>query len=264
LSSYVAKSVGFQKIMHVLALNFMLPEFLLITAYLVVGIYTDECTSSRTIDSKNLNHSNVRFTKEEKYAVGSMALQLLVMVAHIITDRLSGEGHVSKCITGIFLSMISLTMFINLIYPNVQAENVVNIRESIKTLYCILYDRDQPSRIELPLWSKKTDSGHPSATIQKDTQKEATDVQTGKNKSQASASSSPDRYVTTSLWRSPKTTVQQDLQATRDALRQCKKHSAFITSDSESDIDHDHFIDLAGGITLSTTEVEDGWSVVSA
>lgn len=253
VSNYLVKSAVFRQLMHALALYSVLPEVLLIAAYLFAGICAEERTSTHIRDRKA---SEPRFTKEEVYAGGSVALQLVTMLAHIVTENLSGQGDASKCFTGIIMLLLSSSMFIAVLYPNAQVENVVNIHKSIKALYTILQDRDD--RTVIPVYLKQTDRGNAIAAIERDGLEEATTAQIDECKRRASAKSSWFRYGAST------TTVQQDLQATRDAVRERKTHNAFVESDSDSDVDHDRFIDLAGGITLTTTDGEDGWSVVNA
>jgi len=253
LARFCTKVNYLQRTMASLALFFVPLEILFLVAYSAAGIYAYSLTPSAPPKTDKALHPSVqtirRLTNEEKYAAVSMLLQFVAMLAHSISDSRGSEVGKSALYTGMFMTALGLTMFINLFFPAGQPETGHHISKTIKELRTILTSAvEEPVSAPVPAETSPKFNNHL-------TFKELQDLM-----SRSSRKASPARRESVSL----ATTVQEDVRSEVEAMREEQKHHAYVESDSDSDFDGEPFVDLAGGITPTTEEVEPDVVVVDA
>jgi hypothetical protein len=268
LSAFCNKLNAFRYFMTLLALFFVAIEVLGLTAYSTMGIYmfkTAQPQQSRRLKASAAVKMYMRhLTGEEKYVTVSIAVQLLAMVAYLVVMRLPSPGGKVDMVSGVFMSMIGGTMLVNFFVPAAQLENAFNISGTIKDLYMIAtshkqkhFDQSAPSKVCND--TRRPDKNATAGLSQQKVSTSSDSTATASSKTPTSLKSSP-RPQQVSL----ATTVQEDVHAELNALRQSREHQSYAESASELDSDEEGFVDLAGGITPTTTETESGWAVVDA
>jgi hypothetical protein len=197
------------------------------------------------------------YTKQEKGAAMDIAVQLAVMVARILMAKKTHGGHASALGHAVLLTTASISGLIQAFIPVMETTGIPEMFGAIKQIYLIAQQPDVLTiRVMTPCVRKDVDSKI----------KEIVDHADGKSGNQkatsptpsppATSSGTPDRPPhmsvshATTLDEAPHDEAQADLNAR-------------VESDHEPESDGEDYVDLAGGISPTTTEDAD-WSIVEA
>ncbi|KAF1829620.1 hypothetical protein BDW02DRAFT_602389 [Decorospora gaudefroyi] len=219
--------------------------------------------------------------KEERYAICSLGLETVTVLAFYILEEGSGLswGEEFALTSGLIMMLLGFTMFVCFFLPSSELEDVVRFCALVKELYLIARDRALPSEKEDVDVTASADEGRRlHENTKSDTGEEVmknTEVQ-----SQLDVQRPFKQYYRLHhRLADPTTTVQEDMEAAPNAMHdeqagQAKQATVdadvetefdFDTdSDSDSDADQASFVDLASGVTPEITEIESGWSLVDA
>jgi hypothetical protein len=246
------------------AMWFISSEILLLGIYaFFTAFYLGEQEQINTVEHEYisfvLKRVTRRFTIVEQRAGVCIAFQLLVMFVHGISDRGSGRNLILG--TGILAIMASVLAMINFFVPLPQFEDVFTVCGAMHELYVITSPNDSLRSEPLALSGvQKQENGNASVAEGDIVKTLAGREATGRKPT--SPSTLPLGTPTTLPIALLTTTLQQDVQKEFDAMREAQKQ-AYVELDTGSESDGEGYIDLAGGITPTTTEDVD-WCVVDA
>jgi hypothetical protein len=207
----------------------------------------------RAVFPKDLKYTFPRSPPNvNEYVLGSIILQLLPLFLLATGTAPTAHGDQFPLAEGVFMTMMGFLLMIHFFIPLSGLETSIGLSKAVMELYFIFQSND----------AKVIEDGETTKT--------------GEIEDGGATKAEKEMLDRLAKWRrqrfaqfqrrpiSPTTTIREDLQAEIEALRAEKKLSVHIESDTESDGGHGTFVDLAGGMTLTTTEVESDWSIVDA
>jgi hypothetical protein len=217
------------------------------------------------------------FSKEEKYT----AISLLIEGIAIKTLSMLEKGLATTwaeevvLLLGLGMSILGLTMLMGFFFATKKLEDVFRVCGLIKEIYLIARGRDIPGeKREIAIPSPVTKKTVDETTLGSDSEKkeDATEPQQSKyiERIANSPSTVTEQPKPHHRFADPSTTVQEDLEVERKNLHEelkqvpidAEESETVSETDTESEPEHERFVDLASGITPDITEVESGWSLV--
>jgi hypothetical protein len=263
LSRFCCNVSYYQSFMASLALLFTALMVLPAVSYLAAGIYLAKGMpypqANANMTQRPVKDVN-RFTPEELYTAGSLLLQTVVMILHMIVQLESFQPGYSTMITGIAMLMVGVSMAINLFIPvTPQLERFSRMREAFKDLYLMIAaELKQPAAV--PPQANETVSTPAAAeeVIAEQSEEEPAPAGSPMPSASVSRTSTPARSLSVSL----ASTVQDDLRDELDTVRQERSYEASMESESDSDFDGEQYIDLTDCATPTTTEADSHDAVV--
>lgn len=241
-------------------------EFICAMTYLLAATRT-LCKRSQAPIRKtpllNIHQAFHQASKEAKYALGTITIQLCALSSYKVVDRLSrnDKSHLS-CLIGLSLTACGIAQLLNFFFPIKQVEHIFQPTSVAKDLYRILRRRDLSQQSETDLELEPAEQENISkmlllllpilpllplsvTTVHHDF------CQTTYPSAEYSPASVSDSIIATY------TDSDTDGQYAR----------GYDTDDDDDDDDgvgSESFIDLAGGVTPVVLEASSGWSVVDA
>ncbi|KAH7068144.1 hypothetical protein BKA63DRAFT_494807 [Paraphoma chrysanthemicola] len=264
LGQFCDKLDAFQHLMTSIVLIFVPFELLCLLAHSILNIYLFMTAPSRHSQAMN-THSTVKrslfhLTREEKYTVTSIAIQLGAMIVCFLEQRRKSRGRTGDMFFGIGFWMTGFTMLVSMFFPAKQfeyGENVFNMGKTIKDLYVLATSSDKED-IAQPVPVQVLDKAYSQDQELTMGRQPRQKVETSTTINPAMSSSSTPQIPLETLM------MQEEFREELDFLRRnCQQH-AYVESVSDLNSEDEGFVDLAGGITAMTTEVDSDWSVVDA
>ncbi|KAH7092092.1 hypothetical protein FB567DRAFT_516447 [Paraphoma chrysanthemicola] len=263
LGQFCDKLEAFRHLMASISLFFVPFELLCLLAHSILSIYLFMTAPPRHSQSMNppstVKRSLLQLTKEEKYTVMSIAIQLGAMIFCFTEERRKSRGRTGDMFFGIGFWMTGFMMLVNMFFPAEQfeyGENVFNIWKTIKELY-VLATSSHEEDVAQPVHAQVLDEA-------KSQDKELITGRQSQQKVEKSTPIDPDMSSSSTPQISLDITLQEEFRAELDFLRRKPQQQAYVESVSDVSSEDEGFVDLAGGITATTTEVDSDWSVVDA